>query len=245
MDYGRSRSNIRCLVMGHVHMGHSYLTAGNFSSAIECYQRAIEVSADPLYSQFPRFLLGISYVFNGQFLEAEDVLKAVESFSQNYGTEVYGTPAHSLLGVVLIAKGHMARGLKMIEDMGQSVLETGRKYCYATTEYSRGKLYFQLVEGAGPISLSTMAKNIGFLIKNVPFASKKAEAHFKKAIEVAKEIGAKGVLGQAYLDLGLLHRAKGRTDQARKCILDAIQLFEQCEVEVFLKQAKEALGSLE
>ena len=245
LDYDRSRSNIRCVGMGHVHMGHSYLTAGNFSSAIECYQRAIEVSADPLYSQFPRFLLGISYVFNGQFLEAEDVLKAVESFSQNYGTEVYGTPAHSLLGVVLIAKGHMARGLKMIEDMGQSSLETERKYCYATTEYMLGKVYFQLVEGAGPISLSTMAKNIGFLIKNVPFASKKAEAHFKKAIEVAKEIGAKGVLGQAYLDLGLLHRAKGRTDQARKCILDAIQLFEQCEVEVFLKQAKEALGSLE
>ncbi|GAI10282.1 unnamed protein product [marine sediment metagenome] len=76
-------------------------------------------------------------------------------------------------------------------------------------------MYFQLVEGEGPISLSTVAKNIGFLIKNVPFASKKAEAHFKKAIEVAKEIGAKGVLGQAYLDLGLLHRAKGRTDQAR------------------------------
>jgi tetratricopeptide (TPR) repeat protein len=64
-------------------------------------------------------------------------------------------------------------------------------------------------------------------------------------IGVAKEIGAKGVLGQAYLNLGLLHRAKGRTEQAQKCILDAIELFEQCEVEAFLKQAKEALGSLQ
>jgi tetratricopeptide (TPR) repeat protein len=245
LDYGRSRSNIRCLVMGHFHMGHSYLAMGDFSSAIECYQRATEVSADPLYSQFPRFLLGISYVFNGQFLEAEDVLKEVESFSRNYGTEVYETIAHGLLGVVLIAKGHMARGLKMIEDMRQSSLGTGRKYYYATTEHILGKVYFQLVEREGPISLSTMVKNIGFLIKNVPFASKKAEAHFKKAIEVAKEIGAKGILGQAYLDLGLLHKSKNRNDQAKECFSEAIQIFKQCEVEVYLKQAKEALGSLE
>jgi tetratricopeptide (TPR) repeat protein len=225
-------------------MGHSYLTAGNFSSAIECYQRAIEVSADPLYSQFPRLFLGVSYVSSGQFIEAEDVLREVTSFSQNFGTALYGTPAHSLLGVVLIAKGHMSRGLRMIEDMGQSFLETGRKYCYATTEYSRGKLYFQLVEGAGPISLSTMAKNIGFLVKNVPFASKKAEDHFNRAIEVARDIGAKGVLGQAYLDLGLLHRTKGKKDKAGECISTAIQIFEQSEAEVYLKQAKEALANL-
>ena len=244
LDYGRSRSNIRCMAIGHFHMGHSYLTAGNFSSAIECYQRAIEVSADPLYSQFPRLFLGLSYVSSGQFIEAEDILREVTSFSQNFGTALYGTPAHSLLGVVLIAKGHMSRGLRMIEDMGQSFLETGRKYCYATTEYSQGKLYFQLVEGAGPISLSTMAKNIGFLVKNVPFASKKAEDHFNRAIEVARDIGAKGVLGQAYLDLGLLHRTKGEKDKAGECISTAIQIFEQCEAEVYLKQAKEALANL-
>jgi hypothetical protein len=49
----------------------------------------------------------------------------------------------------------------------------------------------------------------------------------------------------AYLDLGLLHRTKGRTGQARKCISEAIQIFEQTEAEGFLKQAKEALASVE
>ncbi len=81
-------------------------------------------------------------------------------------------------------------------------------------------------------------------MKNVPFASQKAEAHFNKAIEVAKEIGAKGIKGEAYLDLGLLHKAKGRTDQAMKCISDSIQIFEECEAEVYLKKANEALESL-
>jgi len=67
---------------------------------------------------------------------------------------------------------------------------------------------------------------------------------YSKAIEAAKEIGAKSLLGPLYLDLGLLHKAKKRTDQAREIISEAIQLFEQCKAEVYLKQVKEALESL-
>jgi len=79
----------------------------------------------------------------------------------------------------------------------------------------------------------------------LPFARRKAEDHFNKTIEVAKEIGAKGTLGQANLDLGLLHKIRGKKDKASECISTAINLFEQCEAEVYLKQAKEALENLE
>jgi hypothetical protein len=62
---------------------------------------------------------------------------------------------------------------------------------------------------------------------------------------VAKEIGAKGTMGMAYLDLGLLHKMKGKTEQAKKCLSEAIQIFEETEAEVFLKQAKGTVASLE
>ena len=68
--------------------------------------------------------------------------------------------------------------------------------------------------------------------------------NFNKAIEAAKEIGAKFLQGQAYLDLGRLHNAKGRSDQARDCFTEAAEILEVCESEVFLKQANEALASL-
>jgi len=89
-----------------------------------------------------------------------------------------------------------------------------------------------------------MAKNIAFLVKNVPFATKRAEEHFNKAIELFKEIGAKDSLGQVYLSLGRLYKASKRTDPARQCILEAIEIFEENEAEVYLKQAREELGSL-
>jgi hypothetical protein len=42
-----------------------------------------------------------------------------------------------------------------------------------------------------------------------------------------------------------LHKAKKRKDLARECISKAIELFELCEAEIYLKQAKEALESLD
>jgi hypothetical protein len=57
-------------------------------------------------------------------------------------------------------------------------------------------------------------------------------------------MGAKGILGQACLDLGLLHKAKKRTELAQKSISEAIQIFEEIGAEIYLKEAKEALVSL-
>jgi len=89
-----------------------------------------------------------------------------------------------------------------------------------------------------------MTKNIGFLVKNVPFAGKKAEERYTKAIEISREIGAKGLLGTANLDLGLLYKDRKRNDQARECISEAINIFQECEADLYLNQAKEALASL-
>jgi tetratricopeptide (TPR) repeat protein len=189
-------------------------------------------------------MLGMSYVSSDQLQEAENTLEEVIRYSKNFGAEFLGTLSQGALSIVSIAKGNLSQGVRIAEDTLSVFLENDNKYRYVTTECFLGRVYFQIVQGPGPKRLSIIAKNVGFLMKNVPFASKKAEDHFNKAIEVAKEIGAKGVLGQVYLNLGLLHKAKGRTEQAKKCISEAIQLFETSEAEAYLKQAKEAMASL-
>jgi class 3 adenylate cyclase/tetratricopeptide (TPR) repeat protein len=244
LDYGERHSNIRSLVMGHYVTGLGYITDGDYHSAIEYLESGTRLSADPFYSQFPRLPLGGSYLFTNQVDKAETTLEEVLTYSQKFGAGVIGTFACVFMGVLLIAKGQMSEGLKLLEEGQRECLENQRRPLYAFSEYVLGKVYSQIAEGSGPISLSKMAKNIGFLVKNVPFASKKAEEHFNRAIEVAKEIGGKAIMGRAYLDLGLLYRTKGKPEQAKKCISEAIQVFEQCEKEGFLKQAKEALASL-
>ena len=245
LDFGRRHSNIRSMVVGHGCLGCGHLATGDYPSAIESFQRAVQISADPFYKEFVRVHLGVAYLLNEQFQEAEDALQKVSASSKKMGFyRSYGILSDHLLGVVSVSKGQLSQGLRMLEE-GSRISESETKTYYCTFEHILGKVYLKVVQGAGPKSISILAKNIGFLVKEVPFAYKKAEEHFNKAIEVAKEIGARGILGQAYLDLGLLHKAKGKKDKAKECISTAIGYFEQCEADVFLKQAKEALASLE
>ena len=200
LDYGGRHSNIRSMALGHWIMGLNYLNDGNFPAAIECNKKATRIAKDPFYSQFSRLTLGMAYAQNGQFQEAQEPLEEVMSYSRDFGCELLETLASATLGLISIAKGQMNQGLKMAEGALQVCLENQRRCQYAILECALGQVYLQIVDKSAPVSLSSMAKNIGFILKNVPSAGKKAEDHFNKAIEVAKEIGAKGTLGQAYLD---------------------------------------------
>jgi len=93
--------------------------------------------------------------------------------------------------------------------------------------------------------MATIARNLGFIIKHVPSAAKKANEHFNNAVSTARETGAKGIEGQALLDLGRLQKVKGRKEMARDCLSESAKIFEACEAEFFLKQAKEELANLE
>ncbi len=244
LEYGERHSNIRSLVMGHLIMGFGYAMRGDFPAAIACLESGARFSADPYYSQSLRALLGSACLLTHQLDKAEAALEEVMNYSQKFGVGVIGAIACVFRGALFIAQERMSPGLELLKEGRRNCLENQRRCMYALSEYVLGKVYSQIVEGAGPIRLSTMAKNIGFLIQNVPFAGRRAEAHFTRAIEVAKEIGAKSTMGMAYLDLGLLYRMKGKTERAKKSLSQAIQIFEQSEAEGFLKQAKEALASL-
>ncbi len=143
-------------------------------------------------------------------------------------------------------KGIEGEGLEKLFIHAAKINEA--KITRSQFEYLLGKVYLQLIlktETSPPMTPSLVAKNLGFLIKNLPFAAKKAERHLNEAIALAREMGGNWILAQACLDLGFLHQAKKRREKARQCFSEAIALFEQSEADTFLHQAKEALASLE
>jgi tetratricopeptide (TPR) repeat protein len=241
-DFGKQQANLRSLSFGRLVIGNSYLVEGDFQSALQWYQRG-QVSADPLYYHGGRMMEGGCQLMCGQVQKACEILEDTLSVGRGMGLEWFDTLVKIFLGVATVARGSMNQGLKMLEDSVQTCARNERRYFQALSEYLLGNVYLQIVQGEGDLGLQTVIKNIGFLVKNVPFAAKKAENHLNKAIEVARKIGAMGILGQAHLDLGRLHQAKKRKDRARECMAKAIEHFEICEAETFLTQAKVALES--
>ena len=244
LEFGRENSSIRAITWGYYVEGWSNLAAGDFSSAIRCNKMALESSADPFYTQFPKLSLGMSYVSDRQYEKAREPLEDVLRYAQSLGCEILGTASQVFLAVVLIAEGHFHHGMKILEDAQRRFLENNARWRYCFTELILGEIFLAVVRRETPISLSIIARNFAFLVKNVPFASRKAKNHYNKAIESAKEISANGVQGQAYLGLGHLYISEGKKDKAMECISSAIQLFELCGAEPFLKRAKKARASM-
>ena len=229
--------------MGHCVVGLSHLNNGNFRSAIQVFQRAVETTEDPLYKNYALAGLSFGYAESRDFELAKKAANEVIEYS-NRGTEILGTYSAIPNSVALITEGRMEHGFNLIKELIRSLWIDDRKPLYAIAEHTLGKIYLQVVLKEGNLSLITIIRNIGFLIRNVPWAAKKAEEHFNKALETAREVGMKGIMGQTYLDLGFLHRAKGRTAKARECLTQAIECFQECEAETFLKKAREVAASL-
>ena len=243
VQYGEKHSNIRSQVVGYICMGHSHFADGDFKKAESSYERAIGIAQDPFYKTWPRLYVGLCYFLDNQFGKSEETLSYVISYMQNFGCEVFGPAIAPILGIILIRKGEMPKGLQMIEDVRNSSIDKNWGYGIAFTEYVLGKFYLQIAYGERPGNVSII-KNVGFLVKNVPFASKKAEEFLNKAVETANRFGAKGIQGAAYMDLGNLYRIKKRNDRAKECVLEAAHIFEKIEAEVHLKNAQESLVDL-
>jgi class 3 adenylate cyclase/tetratricopeptide (TPR) repeat protein len=244
IEYGEKHSHIRSQAMGHGILGLGYLASGDFQAAIHSFRQGEEIGMDPFYPGAFSFFKGIAYFFANDLNGAEVSFRRAEECWKT-GFDLMGGLFPLAEGLLWIANGRMRKGLNTLTKAKQYVQEIDWKPIYILMEHTLGKVYAGIALREGELSLSTFIKNLGFLLKTTPLAASRAEGHFTKAIEAAREIGAKGTLARAHLDLGKLHKAKGRIGQAREHISEAIHLFEQCEAKIYLKQAKEALASLE
>ena len=244
INHGRSHSDVRAMFVGYMCCGYGYFARGDFASAIASFKHAVDVAVDPFYRQWASFWWGYCCLEMMQISEAEKALREVIVFDESYGSKQLGTPARSFWGAILVSNGKLARGLSMMAEARDTWLKSGRKFTVAVSDYNFGKIYSQLAGGGQNVTFSMVAKNIGFLLKNVPFAARKAEKYYQSAIRQWRESGSTGWAGRASLDLGRLYKMKGRKEQARKSINDAVSLFEECEAECFLDQARKEMASL-
>ena len=242
-EMGHAHSSIRAQVTGHWVMGQYHVIDKELSAAKESFQQARDIAMDPWMLQYPKLFLGLCNIYDGEYDEAEKPLREVIAFSEA-GADVIGRSAYCLLGVVLAAKGQLKRGVKMVGEAQQFWWDNECKWRYVISENILGELYLQIVEGGSSPSFFTIIKNLGFIIRNVPFAAKKAEHHFRQAINTAEQAGYKKILGDAYLGLGRLYKIKGNRTKAEECFSKAIDCFTRGEAMNYAAYAENELISL-
>ncbi len=244
IEYAGNHSRLECLSDGYLCLTFADLVSGDLSSAIEYAQKSYQCALDPLIKITATTILGMTYVAAGQYEEAQNILEELTRMTRTYHSTTHGTVAKLYTGIIMVINGNLNQGISQIEEVAQEYQRNKLRYRYAVCNHLLGQVYALVMQGGGKVSFSLLVKNICFLIKTAPFAYVKAETHFNKAIEVTKEIGAKGLRGQVYFDLGGLYKNHGKREKAKECILNAIEAFEECEAHVFLQRAREVLSTM-
>jgi class 3 adenylate cyclase/tetratricopeptide (TPR) repeat protein len=216
-----------------VMLGQGYFLAGEYDKATQTLKKVLEL-AEP---SGMKWFIGNAHLFLGQVSLRTNPAEAGYHFEQGLmrfqQTGADPPILEFMRGILLVTRGNLQQGVKVLENTSEVFLKNGSLWDHVTTEHMLGSIYLQAILEEDP-------RMPGF-----SRADEKAEYHLSKAIAGAKEAGARPLLGQSYHKLGLLHTANGRNDPARDCFSRAIQIFEECTMEVYLAEAREALKNLQ
>jgi class 3 adenylate cyclase/tetratricopeptide (TPR) repeat protein len=211
LDFGESHSDLRSTVVGYICTSYGHYSAGDFTKAVEWSQKAVELSNDPIFSVWPKLVLANFFIQSEQYQEADEILREIIPFCQHLGMDYIVLWAQALYGAVLVAKGQFSQGMKMMAEGNRVFTENGRYVSLYFLEFALAEIYFQIATRGRRLGFWTIFKNLGFILKEVPFARRKAETYLRKIIQVGQEIGARGFMqSHAALNLELLRgRNKG------------------------------------
>ena len=205
LEFGESHSDLRSTVVGYICTSYGHYSAGDFVKAVEWSKKAVELSNDPIFSVWPKLVLANFFIQSEQYQEARVILREIIPFCQNLGMEYIVLWAQGLYGAVLMAEGQFSRGLKMLTEGNRVFTENGRFVSLYFLEFALAEIYFQMATRRRRLGFRTIFKNLGFILKEVPFARRKAETYLRKIIQVGQEIGASGFMqSHAALNLELL-----------------------------------------
>ncbi len=244
MEYGKRTANKRSTVMGHWMMSSFYFYTGDMASTIKYSNNSISNADDPFYALFARVYLGLSCIEEGKIAEAKEHIRAVIELNEKNNVGIVACLPKMQIGMIEILEGRMEQGFNRIHDVAESAEEDGMYTYLPIIEFILGRIYFNIAQGKGPKSFTIILKNIRFILKNVPFAAKKAEKHFHNAIKMSSKFKMEGVLGAVYFELSLLKKMKERKTQAIEYLNKAIEIFEKIGAFTYLKQAKKELNEL-
>jgi class 3 adenylate cyclase/tetratricopeptide (TPR) repeat protein len=245
LSYGETHSNLRSTAMGYIVNGYGYYAKGDFTRAAEFCRKALECLEDPLFAEWAKVLLCMIYLGNNQIDEADEIIRQSLPICQQFGIGYIEIANQVFQGAVLVARGQISRGVKMLERVRRLFGEEERFFSLYITEAILAKIYFKMAMRDQGLNFRGILRNLFFIITQLPFAKSRAEAYLHRIIEVGREVKSQGFLhGQALLNMGLLLQLKGKKDSATQYFNEALQIFQRCGSLTYLKRCQEALDSI-
>jgi class 3 adenylate cyclase/tetratricopeptide (TPR) repeat protein len=220
IEFGKR--NPRSLFFGYWMRAEGHSLAGNAKAARDAAEQGLRVLKDPFYLGFARAIYGMKCLLVGEQSASLDQAlgQAVEQ-----GNEFMANWWRGFVGLGRVLRGQPAEGMRLIEEASQSSAANGDTLFHQVNEYLKAKVLLQ-----------------AFLADREASAEDRAGSLLTRVILYWRQVGARGWLAQALLDLGLLHQASDRHRDAHACWTEAADLFEKVGADMLLEQVRGLLA---
>jgi tetratricopeptide (TPR) repeat protein len=214
--------NPRCLFFASWLRAEGYSAAGNAKAARDAAEQGLGVLKDPFYLGFARAIYGMKCLLVGE--QSASLDQALEQAVEQ-GNEFMVNWWRGFVGLGRVLRGQPAEGMRLLEEASQSAAANGDTLFHQVNEYLKAKVLLQ-----------------AFLAGREASAEDRAGSLLMRVIQYCRQVGARGWLAQALLDLGLLHQASDRHREARAAWTEAADLFEKVGADMQLEQVRGLLA---
>ena len=235
--FGRRHGNVRSLVSGHCCLGWRDLITGDIDGAMVNFKSAVEISADPWYSQFPKLALCYGAISNGKIEEALPLLDQLVAFSDDNGAEFVGDPARFFKGLTRILNGEVADGVETMETLLAKWQAAGYRLRCLTCGYVMARVYALLYQGAIQTTGQAESPKVQAMADN-------CIRWFQTCLSEAREMGALAMEGQVLMGLGNALTMLDERDQAQTLLQQSVDVLENVGADHHLEQAKASLKAV-
>ena len=223
------------------------LSSGDAASAVAKAAQAEELTLAGNQLYITRTIRGLGWAMEGRTVEGLALLQEVWQKSHESRNICNHLVLDGILGVGLLLDGQYGRATRWLDERYEAYRHTGARALHlGFLRLYLGEAYLGIALGEQRPSFSGIVKNLGFLVKTIPFARRKARRALEEALALFETEDARGAIARAQLDLGLLANAEGRAEQARAFLeraLEGAEIAAATDIRDRTRQALEGLGA--
>jgi hypothetical protein len=245
MTFGRDRQDQRSQGMALWLLGWLDVVAEDYVSALGHGEECTRIALAPLDHQMGHQVIGMSQVLLGRIEEGCQTLRRHQQVAVANEWHYSALGTEPLLGVSMLLRGDIKQGVKQLET---TIHTCEIEYGYqAGGDFSRlylAEFYIALLRRTGRMSLVRVLKSPLFILNARRVAAKRADA-LLTAARRNTQFSDRGVF-RARIDfnLGLLHKATGRSDLARSHLSEARIVALAQEADALVAKIEAAMVSL-
>ncbi len=224
VSMGRNNKDRFAVAGGLNIMAWADLAEEEFDSCIQNAEESLRVSPSPVDKLSCRAAIGAATALMGKGQEGYEIIKAVRQEASDIGMFGIFLGVDIPFGAAIVLKGEMSRGIRWINKRIDEIQECGNDGIPVMGHIILGEIYLGMLTREQKIPLIILLRNIIFLLLTLPFASKKAMAHFVLAENMARNNHAPGFLARALVNMAHLHVRARRYEKARDTLREVTDL---------------------